>query len=174
MVRPTLQAAVSEVSLAFDEHDYEDVHDVPTPSPADSAAPSAFERLTLSTDLTVHVFVMSTYAARDILFGEDGWFGARAKRDDPDQLESRRKRAVFVWTGADEPPVQAAGATAPVPASAFNRYQAWRGDGPAPTDEVGKFMLAYLIIIAAAEGSDLAQSIFSSLSAKVVEVLHQQ
>jgi hypothetical protein len=115
-----------------------------------------------SADLRIRVHIMSTFAHRDALFGSD---------EAMKKLDAQRKRTVFVWTGTGEKPLKDKDGNL-VPADPFNRYKGTQLPVDGQVDSVGQVMMNYLVIIAHWEKHNLAHTVFSSVSAKLVEVLH--
>jgi hypothetical protein len=127
-----------------------------------SVATSGSSKVLPHADLRIRVHIMSSYAHRNALF-------------DPQRksiLDAQRKRTVFVWTGSDEQPQLNPKTQKWEVADAFNCFKWEPGevvDGR--RDEVGAAMMGYLIILAPVEGDNLAHALFSSISAKVVDLL---
>jgi len=125
----------------------------------DTSAPPVSNKVLPDADLRIRVHIMSSYVHRNPLF-------------DPQRksiLDAQRKRTVFVWTGSDEQPQLNPKTQKWEVADAFNCFKGEVADGR--RDEVGAAMMGYLIILADVEGDNLAHALFSSISAKVVDLL---
>lgn len=92
---------------------------------------------------TLQVQVMSTLEHRDALFGDVGG----ANRFDP-------LRTIFIWAGKRKGP------------------DGKEFEDPFTDDDVGRRVMRFLCLIAAWEGVNLGDSLFSALGIRTVDLLH--
>lgn len=141
-------------------------------------------------DKVVHVHVLHTLEERDALFGKSAaarsklaklnYALAMASSDDGSgimtttMIETTRHRASTGNTKQDKEIAEAMVALNEATAALRNNLYVWNGVGdPFSIDEIGSEMMRFLVLVSAWENDNLADSLFSAIGIKAVQLMHE-